>query len=417
MSTLARRVLPGAGVDRRAVASLTAGHLGADLFQGAVPALVPFLIRDRGLSYADAGLIVLSGSLASSFLQPLAGLVGDRLRSPWMPPLGLLLAAAGLAAGTAATSFAAIAVALLIGGLGVALFHPEAVRAARGAAGLIPGSALAVFAVGGNLGFALGPALVAPLAAGFGIEAAGLVALIPLAAAGLVVAGGAHAGADDRAQTAGAVPAGARDWRMFSFASAAATARTGFAFGLMAFIPSWFAAELGSSVALGSAAVAAMLVAGAAGTYLGGRLSDTYGRARVILVSLAVVVPLAVVLPLASVVPAVALLVLIGVAMDANFYPLVIVAQDALPDRVGLASGVVIGVSVGLGAGCTSVLGALADARGIEAALWGCVGLAVLALACAAVGLGRPRLSSKGVTAGQFAEDSLKTAPAAREIP
>ncbi|MET0770595.1 MAG: MFS transporter, partial [Solirubrobacteraceae bacterium] len=135
MTALAQRVLPGAGVDRRAVASLTVGHLGADLFQGAVPALVPFLVRDRGLSYADAGLIVLAGSLASSFLQPLAGMLGDRLRAPWLPPLGLVLAAAGLAAGTAATTFAAIAAALLVGGLGVALFHPEAVRAARLAAG------------------------------------------------------------------------------------------------------------------------------------------------------------------------------------------------------------------------------------------------------------------------------------------
>ncbi len=386
MTALARRLLPGAGVDRRAVAALTAGHLGADLFQGAVPALVPFLIRDRGLSYADAGLIVLAGSLASSFLQPLAGLVGDRLRSPWMPPLGLLLAAAGLAAGTAVTGFAAIAAALLVGGLGVALFHPEAVRAARVAAGPNPGSALAVFAVGGNLGFAIGPALVVPLAAAFGLQAAGAVALIPLLAAGVVVAGERHVrGAVPT--TAAPAPAGSRDWRRFSLASAAATARTGFAFGLMAFIPSWFAEELGSSVALGSAAVAAMLIAGAGGTYLGGRLSDAYGRARVILVSLAVVVPLAVALPFAPVIVAVALLVLIGVAMDANFYPLVIVAQDALPDRVGLASGVVIGVSVGLGAGCTAVLGALVDAHGLQAALWGCVGLAALALACAAAGL------------------------------
>ena len=389
MTALAQRVLPGAGVDRRAVASLTVGHLGADLFQGAVPALVPFLVRDRGLSYADAGLIVLAGSLASSFLQPLAGMLGDRLRAPWLPPLGLVLAAAGLAAGTAATTFAAIAAALLVGGLGVALFHPEAVRAARLAAGPAPGSALAVFAVGGNLGFALGPALVVPLAAAFGIEAAGAVALVPLAAAALV-AGASRRRRGEAAAGAAELPATGRDWRVFSLASAAATARTGFAFGLMAFIPSWFAAELGSSLALGSAAVAAMLVAGAVGTYLGGRLGDAYGRAKVILVSLALVVPLAALLPFIPAVPAVALLVVIGVAMDANFYPLVIVAQDALPDRIGLASGVVIGVSVGIGAGCTAVLGALADARGLEAALWGCLALAVLALVCAAAGLRRP---------------------------
>jgi FSR family fosmidomycin resistance protein-like MFS transporter len=198
---------------------------------------------------------------------------------------------------------------------------------------------------------------------------------------------------DDATAPADGIPLGARNRRVFSFASMAATARTGFAFGLMAFIPSWFAVELGSSLALGSVAVAAMLIAGAGGTYLGGRLSDAFGRTRVILISLAAVVPLAAVLPFAPAVPAIALLVLIGVAMDANFYPLVIVAQDALPDRVGLASGVVIGVSVGVGAGCTAVLGALADAHGLDAALWGCLALAVLALACAAAGLhpGRAR--------------------------
>ena len=278
MTALAHRVLPGAGVDRRAVASLTAGHLGADLFQGAVPALVPFLVRDRGLSYADAGLIVLAGSLASSFLQPLAGMVGDRLRAPWLPPLGLVIAAAGLAAGTAATTFAAIAAALLVGGLGVALFHPEAVRAARLAAGPAPGSALAVFAVGGNLGFALGPALVVPLAAAFGIEAAGAVALVP---AGRGRARGRREPAPTRRDGGGRGRAAGNGARLavFSLASAAATARTGFAFGLMAFIPSWFAAELGSSLALGSAAVAAMLVAARpAPTWAAGSATPTAAR-------------------------------------------------------------------------------------------------------------------------------------------
>jgi FSR family fosmidomycin resistance protein-like MFS transporter len=386
---LGRRLLPGAGVDRRAVVSLTAGHLGADLFQGAIPALVPFLVRDRGFTYADAGLIVLAGSLASSVTQPIAGLVGDRLRAAWLSPLGLVLAAAGLAVATSVSGFGAIAAALLLGGLGVALFHPEAVRATRVAAGPNPGSALGVFAVGGNLGFAIGPALVAPLAAAFGLAAAGAAALVPLAAAALVIAGGPRLRHDGT--RVGEQPrAGPRDLRVFSMASAAATARTGFMFGLMAFVPSWFAADLGSSVALGSAAVAAMLVAGAGGTYLGGRLGDVHGRARVILISLAMVVPLAIALPLSPLVPAIAILVLIGLAMDANFYPLVIVAQDALPDREGLASGVVIGLSVGIGAGCTSVLGAIADGYGLEAALWGCTALALLALACGAAAVRWP---------------------------
>ena len=110
-----------------------------------------------------------------------------------------------------------------------------------------------------------------------------------------------------------------------------------------------------------------------------------------ILLSLALVVTLAAALPFSAPVAAVALLVLIGLAMDANFYPLVIVAQHALPDRGGLASGIAIGLSVGIGAVCTSILGALADAHGVEAALWGCTALALLALACAAASVGARR--------------------------
>src|SRR3954454_22790663 len=104
---------------RRAVVRLSIGHLGADLFLGAVPALVPLFVVQRGLSYADAGLLVLAGSLASALMQPLAGLVGDRLRAPWIAPLGLVLTGGGLAAATLTSAFAAMAAALLIGGVGV----------------------------------------------------------------------------------------------------------------------------------------------------------------------------------------------------------------------------------------------------------------------------------------------------------
>jgi MFS transporter, FSR family, fosmidomycin resistance protein len=382
MTAALRRLLPGAGVDRPAVAALTAGHVGADLFLGALPALIPFLVARYDIGYADAGLLVLAGSLASAILQPVAGLVGDRLHVAWLPPLGLILAGAGLVAATALHDLAATAIALIAGGVGVAIFHPEAVRATRDAGGASPGAALGLFAVGGTFGFALGPALAVPLAAAFGLGAAGLVAGLPLLAA-LALVVWAPAGGRAGAVLPGARGGGARDVRAFLLASAAATALAAFIFGVMAFVPVWFADDLGSSVRLGSAVVAIMLVAGALGTYAGGRLSDARGRRFVVAGSLGLLVPLALVVPMAPLALAVPLLVVVGLAMDASYYPLLATAQDALPDRGGLASGVVLGTSVGVGTACTALLGHLADAHGPQAALWGCAALAALAFALA----------------------------------
>lgn len=379
MTAVLGRVLPGQGVHRGRVARLTVGHVGADLFQGAVPALVPFFVADRGMSYADAGLLVLAGSLASSVMQPVAGLVGDRVRAAWLQPLGLVMAAGGLALATAVESFVAIAVALLAGGLGVAVFHPEAIRATRAVAGDSPGSALGVFALGGNIGFALGPALAVPLGAAFGLPAVAAVAVIPLAGA-LFLGRGIDASGPASDVTEAEFAGLASDWRTFAYATAGATAATAVLFGLMAFAPVWFDEVLGAGVGLGSAAVTAMLVAGAVGTYAGGWLGDRHGRRPVIVVSVAVLLPLTAMLPLSTTVVAVALLVLIGLAIEGSVYPLVIVAQDALPRHAGLASGMALGLSIGIAAGTTSVLGLLVDGAGPAAALWGCAAMAALAL-------------------------------------
>jgi MFS transporter, FSR family, fosmidomycin resistance protein len=374
--------------DRRAVVLLSLGHLGADLFLGAVPALVPLFVAQRGMTYAEAGLLVLAGSLASAVMQPLAGLVGDRLRAPWLAPLGLLLTAGGLAAATMTSTFAAMAAALLVGGVGVAIFHPEAIRATRAAAGGQPGRALGIFAACGNVGFALGPALAVPLGAAFGLTVAGAVALVPLAAAAVVALA-------PRGLAAGVIASSARasapaDLRTFTLATASAVALSACIFGLMSFVPAWFGDELGASVGLGSAAVAGMLLAGAAGTYLAGRAGDAHGRGPVIVVALGALVPLCFLLPLTTAAPAFAIVLAIGLLVDGGYYPLLIVAQDALPDRDGLAAGVVLGLSVGGGAGATALLGRLADAHGPGSTLWACAALAAASLALALPALRRP---------------------------
>ena len=156
--------------------------------------------------------------------------------------------------------------------------------------------------------------------------------------------------------------------------------RTAFQFGLQAFIPSYFVAVLLTTEGVGNAAIAAMLAAGALGTLVGGRLADRLGFRPVIVYSLALVLPLALALPAVGIAGAILLLLAIGFVMDANFYPLVVVAQDALPRFVGFASGVVLGLSIGAGALAAWLLGILADHAGLEATLYACAGLLGAAL-------------------------------------
>ena len=110
--------------DRRGVGVLATGHLWADFLQGAIPALLPFLIAEHGYSYGAAGALLLAASLGSSIVQPLFGVASDRFSLPWLMPFGLALGGAGLAVVGLVDSYAATFAAVVVSGLGVAAFHP-----------------------------------------------------------------------------------------------------------------------------------------------------------------------------------------------------------------------------------------------------------------------------------------------------
>ncbi|MCL4290748.1 MAG: MFS transporter [Thermoleophilia bacterium] len=381
MRERALRALFPAGVDRRGIAVLSTGHLAADLFQGSVPALLPFLIRDRGYSYAAAGTLFLMASLGSSLLQPLLGIFADRVRAGWLMPVGLLVAGVGLAGAGLVESYAGTAAFLLAGGFGVAAFHPEAVRFASHVSATRRGSGMSVFAVGGTVGFALGPILMTPVVLTFGLRGTPIVAAVILGSGLAVLASMRYLDRFRPAKgTATVLPGQAErnEWRPFGLASGAATTRAIVGFGLQAFVPLYVIAELASTEAVGNAAVATMLVTGAAGTLVGGRLADRYGFRPVVVWSLALSVPLALALPFVGVTGMFLVMGAIGFVEGMNFYPLVVIAQNALPGYLGLAAGVVLGLAIGIGAGTVALLGVLADTTGLTAVLWVLVGVTAL---------------------------------------
>ena len=394
MSALA--AAPPRGLDRRGLGVLSFGHLSVDLAQGTVPALLPFLVAERGYSYAAAGALLLFSSIGSSFLQPLLGAFADRISASWMMPVGTLLAAGGVALSGQFDDYLATGGALVLSSIGVAMYHPEAVRFASyvSIAGGRQGTGMSMFAVGGLSGWALGPILTTPVVALLGLHGTAIVALVPLAATALLLgnvryvegfrptAEAAHVARETMEPS---------DWPGFTVAAAAGTLRTGALFGMQAFVPLYVWRTLGSSEGVGNTAIAAMLAAGALGTLVGGRLSDAHGFRRVVVFSLFASAPLALLVPVVPLLALFPVLALLGLISEMNFYPIVVLAQKALPRHVGFASGVTLGLSIGIGSLASPLLGVLADSTSLRTAL---LGAALLTLLAALVSLALPRTAT-----------------------
>ncbi len=360
-------------LDRRGLAALASGHAAADLCQGSVPALIPFLISQRGYSYGAAGVLLLCVTVGSSIIQPLFGAVSDRLSLWWLMPVGIALAAVGIAGAGLAPSFGLTAAAVGIGGLGVAAFHPEGARYANYASGVRRGTGMSLFSVGGNAGFALGPILITPAVLAFGLHGTLAVAVLPAIAAVMLVLEVPHL----RRRTAAAAAAGREetgghdDWGAFARLTAAVSVRSGVYFGLQSFVPVWFIHHFATSETAGNGALTAMLVAGAAGTLVGGRLVDRIGRRRVLVGSVALQLPLLLAFMAAGGgVLATVLVAAIGFVTVMSFSVTVVMGQEYLPQRIGIASGVTLGFAIGVGGVAAALLGALADHAGLTTVMW-----------------------------------------------
>ncbi len=395
-------------MDRRQMTRLAVAHALCDVYQGAVPALLPFLLAAHGWSYGTGSLLVLAATLSSSIVQPVFGHLSDRRPAPWLMPVGFLVAAAGLAVVGLLDSPAAAFVAVLLSGLGVAAFHPEGSRAAAYAAGPRKATGMSYFSVGGNAGWALGPLLVTATVLPFGLHATLLLALPGLAGAVLTTrelprlraarerhtAALATAAASARASGTGS-PA-RDDWKAFGTLTGAVAARSIVYFGLMTFVPLYFVDDLGTGEAAGETALIAFLVAGAVGTLVGGRLADRVGRRPVLLGSFVLQAPLLVLFLVGGPTLATVALALIGLVAIATFSISVVLGQAYLPNHLGVASGVTLGLAIGLGGLAASALGVLADAAGPKAPLDVLVALPLVGLACVLAlpredGTARPR--------------------------
>lgn len=356
----------------RIVGAAAFAHLLNDLIQAVLPSIYPMLKSDFALSFAQIGWIALVYQVTASLLQPWVGLFTDKHPQPFLLPAGMLVTLVGIALLAYAGSYEMLLLAAAVVGVGSATFHPEASRVARMASGGRFGTAQSTFQVGGNTGSALGPLLTAAIVIPHGqpaiawfMLAAALAVMVLLRVTGWSVRHGQARLKTFAGQQAPGLSRGAM-WRAVAVVAVLMFAKFVYIASFTNYFTFYLIEHFGLSVQHSQLYLFVFLAAVALGTFAGGPVGDRIGRKAVIWVSFLGVAPFALALPHANLAWTAVLAVAIGLVMSSAFAALVVYAQEAVPGRVGMVSGVMFGLMFGISGIGAAGLGELADRHGIE---------------------------------------------------
>ncbi len=362
------------------ILSLSFCHLLNDMMQSLVPALYPILKDSHGLSFGQIGFITLAFQCTASMLQPVVGLYTDKRPQPYSLMIGMGFTLVGLLLMSQAHSYPMILLAAALIGMGSSVFHPEASRVARMAAGGRFGLAQSLFQVGGNIGSAAGPLLAAFVVVPHGqqsivwFSAAALVAMMVLFQVGgwyraRRPAQKPAARAKAPAAMGGGLPTLSRGRVTMAVAVLVALlfSKNVYSASLGSYFTLYLIAKFGVDVQTAQLYLFAFLIGIVAGTIVGGVVGDRVGRIPVMWFSILGALPFALMLPYANLFWTGVLAVVVAMIMASAFSAILVYAQDLMPGRVGLVAGMFFGFSFGLGGLGAAALGQLADIAGIDA--------------------------------------------------
>lgn len=380
----------------RSTALLTLAHTATDINQGAIPVLLPFFIAQHNLTYAAAAVIVFTTTFVSTITQPVFGVVADRLSRPWLMPFGVLLAGLGLSCVGLAPTYKTGLIAVALSGIGVAAFHPEGARLANRFAGDKKATIMSIFATGGQLGFAIGPLIATFALLKWGIKGTAFMA-VPAIGVTLLIAfilpglWKSYGGVGMKAKQAAD---GVDFWGAFILLSVLVLFRSVIFYGINTFLPLFWINVLSQTKAAGASALTVFFASGVVGNLLGGRIADQVGLRGAVLVEFAI---LSVLFPIFAYLsnPLWAMLMLVPIALmnSASVGPLLVLGQSYLPNRIGLASGVTLGLAFSFGGTTTPFFGWIADNYGLRAAI---VVLSLLPLVCTGLTAFLPKPKTAG---------------------
>jgi len=349
------------------LAGISFSHFLNDTMQSLIASVYPILKDNYALDFAQIGLITLAFQFTASLLQPVVGYYTDRKAQPFSLAIGMGFTFFGLLLLAIAGQYVTILIAASLVGLGSAVFHPESARIARLASGGRYGFAQSVFQLGGSFGTSMGPVLAALIVVPFGQPSIAWFSIIAFVAIVIL----ARIGVWYAPQVAGKKAAKVElhpdhpDRRRVTIAIAVLVAllfsKQLYVSSLSSYYIFYLIDRFGVSTQAAQLYLFIFLAANAVGAFFGGPLGDRFGRKYIIWISILGALPFTLALPYAGLVGSAVLTVFIGLILSSATSSIIVFAQELMPHRFGMISGVFFGVAFGIGGLGAAVLGKLAD--------------------------------------------------------
>ncbi|HYA90751.1 MAG TPA: MFS transporter [Thermodesulfobacteriota bacterium] len=361
-------------INKKALTILSAGHAITDINQGVLPVLLPFFKEAFSLSYTMAGVILLFGNLTSSVIQPVFGYYSDKRPIGWLLPLAPFIACLGLSISGFVPNYSFLLVCVIVSGIGIASFHPEGFKTAYFFTGQKKATGMSIFSVGGNLGIALGPMCVLTLVTSFGLKGT-LGMIVP----GMLMAGilflslswlsaPVHS-AFIHLKKQPKQSISQKETISLLLLIGIVTLRSFIQYGLMTYIPFYYLHFLKGDPLYAGKLISTFLMAGALGTLIGAPLADLWGHKKFLAATMIATFPLLLYFNNSEGWIAFAIFGISGMVLISTFSVTVVMAQTLLPQRLGMASGLTAGFSVGTGGIGVTLLGIIADHWGVPTAM------------------------------------------------
>ncbi|HPP05933.1 MAG TPA: MFS transporter [Syntrophorhabdaceae bacterium] len=358
-------------VKKKPLIILSLSHLAIDINQGALPALLPFFKESLNLSYALAGAVILFSNLSSSIIQPLFGYISDRKQLKWILPLSPLIAGSGIALSGFTPNYLSLILLVIISGIGVALFHPEGFKVAYSFTGAKKATGVSIFAFGGSMGLALGPIIAITACTYFGLKGTPILIipgfliflLIILYKDVLNKPEGDIKDKEKKEKYEGSITNSQKV--SFILLACLATIRAWTQFGMATYIPFYYINYLKGNPIYAGKLATTFLVSGAVGTLIGGPVADHLGHKRFLLATLFLSSILLSLFFYTSGYVTFLLLAASGMILISSFGTTTVMGQILLPKHLGMASGIMVGLTISAGGLGLTLLGAIADRWGV----------------------------------------------------
>ena len=355
---------------------LSTSHFLNDLMQSLIPASYPLLKAKYSLDFIQIGLISLTFQVAGASLQPIVGMITDKNAAPYSPVVGMIFTFSGLVSLAFAQNYQIILISVVLIGIGSSIFHPEATRMARYAAGNRQGLAQGIFQVGGQAGGSLGPICAAIILVPWGLSSLSIFAILALLAMILLVWIGSKQREISlefsknqekmRNKTKLIVFSPLKISICLSILIFLIFTKNFYSESFRSFYTFYLIDHFGLSIQASQLMLFIFLFSAAIGVLIGGIIGDKIGRYWIIMISVLGPLPLTIILPYADLFWTGVLTILINLVMASAFASILIYAIDLLPNRIGLIGGLFYGLNFGLGGIAAGFLGDLTEKYGIE---------------------------------------------------